>query len=268
MAVGYTDVPQQWTSGETSTGLAWCAQQRQRQDAMLGRHAARQERKGSRGGGGQRKGKGVTLLGGGFMWFWVGGRKRGSRGIWLLRIVWFFGGGGGCQRAGWGLGRGATCLSLECFRAAGRVLVSPQPSGCWPLNSIAAGWRREGHALSCGAPARQPLCSTAAGCSRQRRSAAALQPAVPTLLVRQLRLGLGHGAIVAAAAARLGKGQLAHQLLAPRLAQGLAGGAGGTLGEGVWLDRAEGQEEHKAGEEVMPACHTATTATAGQRAVA
>lgn len=58
----------------------------------------------------------------------------------------------------------------------------------------------------------------------RRRSGAALQPAVPALLIRQLGLGLGHGRVVAAAAARLGKRQLAHQLLPPRLAQRLQTG--------------------------------------------
>lgn len=169
MAVGYTDVPQQWTSEETSTGLAWCAQRRHQQDAMLGRHTARQERKWSRGGWGQRKGKGVTLLGGlvlcGFGWV----AEKGAAAVsgCYASVVCFFCWRGGCQRAGWGaMQEGLRVIPCKCFRAAGRSLVAlatqqllagamtctrPRRSSqaaavlnsCWLLSSAA---------LSCGAP--------------------------------------------------------------------------------------------------------------------
>lgn len=64
-------------------------------------------------GAAQGKG-GNSSRGAGFMWFWVGGRKRGSRGIWLLRISRLFflvEGRLPTGRLG-GYARGATCYTM------------------------------------------------------------------------------------------------------------------------------------------------------------
>lgn len=113
---------------------------------------------------------------------------------------------------------------------------------CWArmLPHQRSGAAADGAAVAAGAPPERSCSRVVPGCYGQRSKAAAgggmppslppagasgaaLQPAVPAAAIVQLCLGLGHhrGGARATAVRRLGKRQLADELLPPRLAQRL-----------------------------------------------